>query len=207
MKLSPIMQHVFCVCERQCGRGLVTSSLCAAATRPRWRRSFRRSSLHCWRSSWSPTGTIWFAAVFSPSPSSSLSWVWLPGSNFLVLDLTSCGVCVFPAAWWVTCSHSGSFVQPKVLQVVWRTFSRHLMIYSLRPFFPKLFCDWTVVHCGICSVSPLAESLFICLPKGWNFIWVKAAVVTWCQSVPSILAFSMAWWFLSFFCVPGICKQ
>lgn len=140
MKLSPIMQHVFCVCERQSGRGLVTSSLCAAATRPCWRRSFRRSSPHCWKSSWSPTGTIWFAAVFSPSHSSSLSWFWLPGSNFLVLDLTSCGVCVCfqqQSAWWATCSHSSSFVQPKVLQAVWRTFSLHLMIYSLWPFFPK----------------------------------------------------------------------
>lgn len=149
MKLSPIMQHVFCVCERQCGRGLVTSSLCAAAMRPCWRRSFRRSLLHCWRSSWSPTGTIWFAAVFSPSSSSSLSWFWLPGSHFLVLDLTSCGVCV------CVCSSRAHDEQPAatVVHLFNRRFSRlcgepsastSWFIPSGR-FSPKLFCDWTVV--------------------------------------------------------------
>lgn len=135
----------FCMCERKCGRGHVTLSLCATATQPRWRRSFRGLPPPCWRSSSSLRRTSWFVAVCSTSPSPR-------GSDFLsvVLDVLWC-VCVHQQrAWWVICRHSGLFVQPRVLhvlQVIWRTSaSLCLMIYfALAVFFLKLFCDWTVV--------------------------------------------------------------
>lgn len=122
-----------------------------------------------------------------------------PGSDFLVLTSWFLTwrpvVCVCfqqQSAWWATCSHSSSFVQPKVLQAVWRTFSLHLMIYSLWPFFPKavLWLDrrtrqWCIVGFAV-SVLSLKSNPYL-------FVYLKGEILfrsrlLWSHGVGPFLA-------------------